>query len=194
MRKYTDIAVKRAVVHVVAPRREVLHQSTAELDLDEPLRNFLTAHVTQGLADGKALAGKFKVVGAERTEGICRSIISSGTDFVPRSAALAQRLYDASSKPDGTDSRVSDGTLVVARCTATDGTRKNLPFVALLKLDPDDAFRADDGTDSKGRPVVKARRPAGHPPNATRTDTEGCLRPWCWLRIRRARGRSPTSR
>lgn len=50
----TDITVKRAVVHVVAPRRGVLHQSTAEIDLDEPVRDFLTAHVTQGLADGQA--------------------------------------------------------------------------------------------------------------------------------------------
>lgn len=154
MRKYTDIAIRRAAVHVVAPKRGVLHQSTAEIDLDDPLRDFLTAHVTQGLADAQALAGRFKVVGTERTEGICRSIISSGTQFVQRSAALAQRLYEASSKPDGTDSRVSDGTLVVARCAATDGAHTNVPFVALLKLDPNDAFRADDGIDAKGQPVV----------------------------------------
>jgi hypothetical protein len=155
MRKYTEIAVRRAVVHVVAPKRGVLHKSIAEIVLDAPVRDFLIAHVTQGLADGQALAGRFKVVGADRTEGICRSITSSGTEFVSRSAALAQLLYDASSKPDGTDSRVSDGTLVVARCAATDGSHTNVSFVALLKLDPDDAFLADDGTDSKGRPVVR---------------------------------------
>ncbi len=140
---------------MVAPKRGVLHKSIAEIVLDAPVRDFLIAHVTQGLADGQALAGRFKVVGVDRTEGICRSVISSGTDFVSRSAALAQLLYDASSKPDGTDSRVSDGTLVVARCAATDGSHTNVSFVALLKLDPDDAFLADDGTDAKGRPVVK---------------------------------------
>ena len=158
MRRYTDIAIKRAAVHVVAPKRGVLHQSTAEIDLDEPVREFLADHVAKGLVDGQALAGRFKVVGNDRTEGICRRVISSGADFVPRSAALAQLLYDASSKQAGTDARVSDGTLVVARCSATDGDRSNVPFVALLKLDPNDAFAADDGTDSKGRAVVRLIR------------------------------------
>lgn len=154
MRRYADITVKRAAVHVVAPKRGVLHQSTAEIQLDAPVREFLAAHITQGLADGQALAGRFKVVGETRTEGICRRILSSGSDFVARSAGLAKLLYDASSKQAGSDARVSDGTLVVARCSAADGSQPSVPFVALLKLDPNDAFRADDGTDTRGRPVV----------------------------------------
>lgn len=155
MRRYAEIAVKRAAVHVVAPKRRVLHQSAAELQLDAPVKEFLAAHIGQGLADSKALAGRFKVVGEERTEGICRRILASGTDFVGRSAGLAKLLYDASSSPAGTDARVSDGTLVVAKCSATDSEASNVRFVALLKLDPNDAFRADESTDARGRPVVK---------------------------------------
>lgn len=155
MRRYADIAVKRAAVHVVAPKRGVLHQSTAEVQLDAPVKEFLVAHIAQGLSDSQALAGRFKVVGEVRAEGICRRILASGSDFVGRSAALAKLLYDASSNSAGTDARVSDGTLVVARCSASDGAQQNVPFVALLKLDPNDAFRADDGTDARGRPVVK---------------------------------------
>ena len=155
MRRYADIAVKRAAVHVVAPKRGVLHQSTAELQLDAPVKEFLAAHIAQGLGDSKALAGRFKVVGDARAEGICHRVVASGTDFVGRSASLAKLLYDASSNTSGTDARVSDGTLVVAKCSATDGEVQNVPFVALLKLDPNDAFRADDSTDSNGRPVVK---------------------------------------
>lgn len=155
MRQYTNIAVSHAVVHVVAPKRNVLRQSTAPIDLDDDVRNFLVGHVTKGLGDSQALAGRFKVVGAERTEGVCRSIVASGRDFVTRSARLAKFLYDASSKQAGTDARVSDGTLVVARCSATghDGTTPS--FVALLKLDPNDAFRAEEVTDAHGRTVVR---------------------------------------
>jgi hypothetical protein len=38
MRRYTNIAVCRAAVHVVAPRRNVLRQSTAPIDLDDDIR------------------------------------------------------------------------------------------------------------------------------------------------------------
>ena len=155
MRRFADIAVKRAAVHVVAPKRGVLHQSTAELQLDAPVKDFLAAHIAQGLVDSKALAGRFKVVGQDRAEGVCRRVLTSDTDFVGRSASLAKLLYDASSIPAGTDARVSDGTLVVAKCSASDGEDQGVPFVALLKLDPNDAFRADDGVDARGRPVVK---------------------------------------
>ena len=120
------------------------------------------------------------LVGTERTEGICRSIISSGAQFVPRSADLAQRLYDASSKPDGTDSRVSDGTLVVARCAATDGTQTNVPFVALLKLDSyrlrSLTWKGDSGgwfdpTDGPARDQTLVRRDSDRPPEGFPTDS-----------------------
>jgi hypothetical protein len=154
MRAYQDIEVNRAAVHIVAPRRGVLHASSSEIALVEDVSAFLVAHVTQGLVDRKALAANFRVVGPERTEGICRQIIDNGGGFVPRSSALAKRLYDASTTPEGSDSRVSDGTLVCTRCSATDGSGQRVDFVGLLKLDPDAAFTAEEGTDSKGRPVV----------------------------------------
>ena len=50
---------------------------------------------------------------------------------------------------------MSDGMLAVVRCLATDGQHAKVSFIGLLKLDPSDAFRADEGVDAKGRPVVK---------------------------------------
>jgi hypothetical protein len=154
VRAYRDIEVNRAAVHIVAPRRGTLHTSSADIELVEGVRDFLKAHITRGLVDRSALAGNFKVTGSERTEGLCRKIIDSGSEFVARSSALAKRLYDASTTPEGSDSRVSDGTLVVARCTASDESDQSVSFVGLLKLDPADAFTAEEGTDTKGRPVV----------------------------------------
>ncbi len=155
MRRYTNIAVSRAAIHVVAPKRNSLRQSTASIDLDEDVRQFLVGHVTKGLSDSQALAGRFKVVGPDRTEGVCRSIVASAREFVARSATLAKLLYDASSKQAGTDARVSDGALVVARSSATDHDGTTPSFVSLLKLDPNDAFRAEEVTDPNGRPVVR---------------------------------------
>lgn len=157
MRRYTGVAVTDAAAHVVAPKQNVLHVSAAALALDDAVTWFLGAHVEQGLSDGQAVAGRFKVTGRDRTEGLCRQIIRSGSAFVERSGALAKNLYDASSTGDGSDSRVSDGALVVARCTAA-ADHDSVVFVALLKLDPNDAFRAEEATDDRGRPVVRLVR------------------------------------
>ena len=154
MRRYTDLKISHAAVHVVAPKKKRLRRSAAPIKLDPAVTEFLVEHVTQGLADGRALAATFKVTGADRTEGICRSIITSSRGFVDKSAELAKLLYDASSGQTGSDARVSDGTLVVAKCTAQDAGA-TARFVAMLKLDPNDAFRAKETTDSRGRPVVE---------------------------------------
>jgi hypothetical protein len=154
MRHYTHVKVSHAAVHVVAPKQRRLRQSTAPIQLDPGVTEFLVEHVTKGLADGRALAATFKVTGTERPEGLCRSIISSSRGFVDKSAKLARLLYDASSAQAGSDARVSDGTLVVARCTGDD-TGASARFVAMLKLDPNDAFRAEETTDNRGRPVVQ---------------------------------------
>lgn len=154
MRQYADVTVRHAAVHVVAPKSQTLRQSTAPIDLNDDVVEFLVGHAMKGLGDSRALAARFKVVGPDRAEGLCRSIISSSRRFVEHSAALAKLLYDASSREAGSDARVSDGTLVVAQCTASDaGTAAK--FVALLKLDPNDAFRAEEGSDDAGRPVVR---------------------------------------
>lgn len=153
MRQYAKIMIDRAAVHVVAPKRAQLLQSSAEVHLDDGVRTFLTQHISRGLTDSNAIAARFKVTGADRAEGVCRSIEASGHSFVARSGTLAKLLYDASGKDAKTDARVSDGTLVVARCSADDaGT--TVRFVALLKLDPSDAYRAEEGVEA-GKPVVR---------------------------------------
>lgn len=70
MRRYSEITIDRAAVHVVAPKRGVLTKTTAPIDLDDTVSEFLAAHVGKGLSDNQALAGRFKVVGNDRAEGI----------------------------------------------------------------------------------------------------------------------------
>lgn len=153
MRHLTDIKIHQAAVHVVAPRRGELLRSSTQIELDEGVQSFLSAHVKKGLVDGNAIAANFRVTGTDRAEGVCRSIIKSAKSFVPRSGALAKMLFDASRSAGQVDARVSDGTLVVARCSASNAGATTR-FVALLKLDPSDAYRAEE-SEVDGRPVIR---------------------------------------
>jgi hypothetical protein len=158
VRRWTDVTITDAAVHLVAPRRAELSCSTAPVAVDEAVGSFLAEHVTKGLEDGNGMASRFRVQGAERAEGVCRHILASRRDFVARSARLAKLLYDASRGQDAVDARVSDGALVVARCQAMTESTTNELFVALLKLDPNDAFRAEESTDDSGNRVVSLVR------------------------------------
>jgi hypothetical protein len=143
VRRYREVQLDGAVAHVVAPRRGELTRSSAPLLLDDPVRAFLTEHVVRGIGDGNATAASFKVTGPDRAEGLCRAIIASNDGLVGNSAGLASLLYEASANEGSADTRVSDGTLVALRCTATAADSASVCFVALLKLDPNDAFSPD---------------------------------------------------
>lgn len=153
MRLYAKVTVDRAAVHVVAPKRGQLLQSSAEVHLDVGVRSFLTQHICKGLSDSNAVAARFKVTGEGRAEGVCRTIEASGGDFVAHSGRLAKLLYEASGSDAKTDARISDGTLVVVRCSADDAGA-TVHFVGLLKLDPSDAYRTEEGVEA-GKPVVR---------------------------------------
>lgn len=134
MRHLTDVQVNAGVIHIVNPREERLATSDAELDLGaEGVAEFLVGHVTRGLADPKARAAAFDGDGADSSGALCRLPLVDPGQLVAASTALAERLYEVSR----TNRSVSDGTLAVLRCTAAE-----TDFVALLKLDPAAAFRA----------------------------------------------------
>lgn len=142
MRNYTDIRVQRGALHVVAPKGGRLRPTETALDLGDGVGEFLAGHVVGGLADSKAKAAKFIVVGQGRTSELCGRILSSGTQFVERTGQLAQLLYTAS---EG-DERVSDGSFVVLRCRSAEEH-----FVAMLKLDPSNQYRTVEDEDEQGR-------------------------------------------
>jgi hypothetical protein len=154
VRRYTNITVSDAAIHVVAPRRGELHRSSAPVQVTEAVATFLGEHIAGGLADGNARASRFKVSGPDRPEGLCRAIVASRRRFVEHSARLAQHLFDASTTETSTDTRISDGTLVVARCQA-DNDGEKTRFVAMLKLDPNDSFHAEVSLDKGGNQIVK---------------------------------------
>jgi hypothetical protein len=112
------------------------------LELDDGVGEFLVGHVRRGLADRKATAAKFIVLGQERVSGVCGRILGSASQFVQRSGRLAQLLYAASEH----DERVTGGTFAVLRCQSAAE-----PFVAMLKLDPSDHYRTVEDEDERGR-------------------------------------------
>lgn len=112
MRRYNDITIERAALHIVNPRQGQLVLTEIDLDLGNGVSEFLSTHVERGLSDPKASAASFVVAGADRASGIAGTILDSAAGFIAHSALLARLLYAASEN----DERVKDGTLAVLRC------------------------------------------------------------------------------
>lgn len=135
MRNSTNIAVERGVLHVVNARSHRLAISSAELLLTPDIAAFLASHVRRGVADARATAARFVDGAAAAT--MCREVFAHPTRLVTTGAALAHRLYDVSTSVPN----VADGTLAVLLCSSDQG-----PFLSVLKLDPSDAYRAQEVT------------------------------------------------
>jgi nucleoid associated protein NdpA len=139
VRNFENVAILQGVSHLVSPRdaRTGLRLSEANFPLDAPVVEFLVAHVASGLHDSQAKAARFVDRDPDRPADLCRRALGSETDLVTLSSQLANRLFDIATA----DQRQKDGTFVTLLCTATDGpiTKR---FVAMLKLDPGDAFHS----------------------------------------------------
>lgn len=139
VRDYHDIAIVGAALHVVAPRAGHIETTDDELELPLPddVAEFLSGHVERGLADSKARAAQFIVLGADRAQGAVDQILADPATLVEGSAQLARLLYEASKDDD----RVSDATFAVMVCTAHDRGDVEHTFVAALKLDLSSQYR-----------------------------------------------------
>ena len=146
MRNYDQITVQRGAVHVVNPRQAHLGLTEAELDLGHGVDEFLAGHVSRGLVDPKATAAQFVDGAHDGAAHACQAILDERTGFVTHTAALATQLYNASEQDD----RVSDGTVAVLACTSSQER-----FVAIVKLDPSNGYRAVEDTDSEGKARVR---------------------------------------
>jgi hypothetical protein len=136
MRTYTNVTVDRAIVHLVAPSTGSVTASQAELTLGEDVGEFLLGHIERGLTDGRAVAAAYARSGIPRMKELSDGVLEDGSNLVANSAELAVRLRDASTTAKGAkDERITDGTLIVARCMAADDGN-DVTFLALLKLDP----------------------------------------------------------
>ena len=156
MRELQSIEVVRGASHVVAPRAAVesmrFRLSEADLPIDEDVGAFLAAHVDGGLHDAQAKAARFVIREPGHASVICERLLGSRPRLAELSAQLARRLHEIAQG----DERVSDATLAVLLCQAKrEGGDAPVGFLALLKLDPSDAFHPIVDTDASGRERVR---------------------------------------
>jgi len=150
MRDFGDITIARAIVHLVAAREGRCTLSDRELALKPRVADFLTKHVAAGLADTQATAANFLAIEDEKVSGACQQLLNTDASLVALSQRIARRLYEVQAG----DQRISDGTLCVLLCAAEDGKKMTRRFLALLKLEPSDGFKAVDEVDENGRTIV----------------------------------------
>lgn len=147
MRPVVDVTLSRCVLHLVAPKGGGLELSERDLPMPEgeDIYTFFTAHIMRGLHDSQTQAANFVAVRADRTSGWCQRLLTHPDEFLDLSQQIAQQLYEVMAR----DARVADGTLAVITYRATsDGGPAD--YIALLKLDPSDAFRPVTLTDGDG--------------------------------------------
>jgi hypothetical protein len=151
VRDLQKIAVARGVVHLVAPRSAGLVLSEGELPLGGGVADFLAGHVDQGLRDPQASAANFAVHDEDRAFGLCDRLLAPEPPIIEISQRLATQLYGIMQR----DERVSDGTFAVLLCDAVEAGGTQQRFVALVKLDPSEAYRTVEGMDPAGRQILR---------------------------------------
>lgn len=156
LRRIVEVSVRRAVVHLVAPKRGELSLSDALLPAAPDVFRFLANHVEAGLSDPSAVAAQFVVAGDERTPALVDGILADPESLVRASQALARHLNTVV----GADGRISDGALVVALCEGLDGG-SSVQFVSILKLDPGSAYRPVRARQPDGSTLISLERQHG---------------------------------
>ena len=130
----------------------LLSLSEAELPLDGGVSEILSAHVDGGLHDPQAKAAVFTVRGEQRACGTCAKLLGARPHLVDLSQRLARSLYEIAERDD----RVSDGTLAVLLCQATQADGSAVRFPAMLKLDPSATLHmVKDREPGTGKPRVR---------------------------------------
>jgi hypothetical protein len=136
------IRINRLIIHVLDPDRPNKRNSRgfipsqAELNLQNrpELLLFFTNHIAKSLANPSSRVARFKNINSAAPSGICADVLAGSKDFVDGSIAIAKKLFAIMQ-----DGRTKSADLVVALFEA-----ENFPneqFLALLKVDPSQAFR-----------------------------------------------------
>jgi hypothetical protein len=152
MRYATDIQLDQLVAHILNPWQPngyVRSERLLPLDENQPLVDYFVGHIQNSLRDSAARAASFVALGGNATSGIIQAMLDGGLDLVMGSRELAERLYNIIAR----DERISAGDLVVGFYRA--GNRPHVPrYLALLKLDPSEAFRHRTDRDAQGNLYV----------------------------------------
>ena len=148
MRYAIDIQVEDLIVHMIDPWRPngfVLSERTLPLAVNPRLAEYFAAHIQNSLKDPEAKAAQFQGIATQDTAGICQAMLSGELDLLDGSQQLAQRLYDIIAE----DRRISSGALAVGFYRAEN--KPEVPrYLALLKIDPSEAFRHRTVHDPQG--------------------------------------------
>lgn len=152
MRNATNILLNQAIVHIVNPGQPnglVLSERSLPLAENEPLVEYFVAHVRNSLRDSSASAARFGAIEPGNTANICSELLTTQSDFINGSRSLAERLYDIMAR----DKRITGGSLVVCLYHSPDFPMVPA-FLALLKIDPSQAFRPKVERDANGKLLV----------------------------------------
>jgi len=140
MREWSQVTIRQAIFHEVAPNLSAPTLSQGAVALSDHHREFLTQHVLRGLKDHRAKAANFFVAGPARAQGLSAAILGDPVDFVETSQKIAKLLHSSVLN----DQRISPGVLAVLICSASaEGGGPSRDILALLKLDLLNGFKTE---------------------------------------------------
>ncbi len=152
MRYISDIQLDQAIVHIVDPGQPngyILSERALPLAANPSLVEYFIGHVRNSLRDPTASAARFATLSPGGAAQICAGLLAGQQDLVDGSRQLADRLYQIIAK----DKRIKGGSLAV--CLYHSDDYPTTPaFLALLKIDPGQAYRPRIEKDASGKLLV----------------------------------------
>lgn len=157
MLPYENINIQRMIVHTV-DHHKFTEPRLSDLDspVNEDVQFFLRRHIVNNREHRYARSGVFlDAPNAEDADfrTACDELLASPAEFIAKSKEIAQHLFRSIS----TNRKISPGELVVA--TFTDGSKAGKPWLALLKMDPEDGFIGDREETEEGVRIILRRVP-----------------------------------
>jgi ribosomal protein L20 len=176
MRDSSGIKLRQVIVHVINSREsDGLTLSDFCIDLGtlenlNPISDYFTKHIQNSLTDPTTKAARFKTDNFKDGDiaQICHSLIHEGLDFIVGSQKIAQFLKEIIDK----DKRIALGNL--ATCTYQADNYGDRKFIALIKLDPSDAFRPIVKSDNNGKKYISFELERGIMPT-TKEKLQKCV-------------------
>jgi hypothetical protein len=151
MRNATDVVVQRAIVHRINHLKQTLTNSDVELDLNAnpKLRDYFSDQVKNALEDSQTSSARFSANGSQAALTETYKILADKNSLIPSSQELARLLMTAM----GTDARIKPETSNLAGCVYTASNYPGASFLALIKIDPNEAL-VEKVTKQKGKQIV----------------------------------------
>ncbi|AFY97198.1 nucleoid-associated protein [Chamaesiphon minutus] len=156
MRDSAGIKLEQAILHIV-DSREANGLTLSELCIDlgasenlSMMSDYFARHIQNSLKDPTTKAAKFKTNTFQDGDiaQLCYDLIHGGLDFIVGSQKIARSLKELIEK----DKRIALGNL--AMCSYRADNYENRKFIALIKLDPSDAFRPIVKNDKSGKKYI----------------------------------------